>query len=265
MMDDLRSDGGDKDRNFVTALARGLELLRCFRDGEVTLTNSDFSERTGLPKATISRLTHTLCALDYLVSDPRSGTYRLSAGVLHLGFSVLASLDIQDLLHQEMKRIHQGPNLHLTVSLAEQHQLDAVYVAHLRSHEPVALVGQIGSRLPLFTTSVGLAILVGKDDDAREAVFEIAGRVSKETELEGRRRYADAKSVYEVKGFCTGYGQWRRDVNAIAVPIHSLNRLKVYGLNVGGPSFQVKPKQLESVYGPKLIQAADSLRSNTLN
>ena len=56
-MDGLQGDEADKDRNFVTALARGLELLRCFRDGEVTLTNSDFSERTGLPKATISRLT----------------------------------------------------------------------------------------------------------------------------------------------------------------------------------------------------------------
>ena len=50
MMDDIRHNDMDKDRNFVTALARGLELLRCFRDGEVTLTNSDFSERTGLPR-----------------------------------------------------------------------------------------------------------------------------------------------------------------------------------------------------------------------
>ena len=49
-----------KDRNFVTALARGLDVLRCFRENETALTNTDFSERTGLPKATVSRLTHTL-------------------------------------------------------------------------------------------------------------------------------------------------------------------------------------------------------------
>ena len=57
-----------KDRNFVTALARGLEVLRCFRPNEIELTNAEFAERTGLAKATISRLTHTLCELDYLSS-----------------------------------------------------------------------------------------------------------------------------------------------------------------------------------------------------
>ncbi|MDA0963080.1 MAG: helix-turn-helix domain-containing protein, partial [Proteobacteria bacterium] len=71
---DFTGDAEDsKDRNFITALARGLEVLRCFRRGEVELTNTDFAERTGLPKATVSRVTHTLCKLDYLVADPRTG------------------------------------------------------------------------------------------------------------------------------------------------------------------------------------------------
>ncbi|MGB7318693.1 MAG: IclR family transcriptional regulator [Planktotalea sp.] len=259
MMDDLRGDEGDKDRNFVTALARGLEILRCFRDGEVSLTNSDFSERTGLPKATISRLTFTLCALDYLVADARVGTYRLSAGVLHLGFSVLSGIDIHDLAQKEMERLRDGPNSYITVALGEQHKLEVVYVAACTSREGVALVARIGSHLPLFPSAIGQSILVGMDDDAREAVFELAGRESAQTEAEGRLRYSEAKSVYEVKGYCTGYGIWRKDVNGIAVPVFSMNGAKVYGLNVGGPSSRVKPKQLETIYAPRLIQASTVL------
>ncbi|KAG1648299.1 Acyl-CoA dehydrogenase family member 10 [Nymphon striatum] len=111
--DNLVMDGlqDSKDRNFVTALARGLELMRCFRIGEVTLTNSDFSERTGLPKATISRLTHTLVDLGYLVPDPRAGTYRLGVGVLNLGFSVLSAMDISDRAGHEMAQLRDGPEL----------------------------------------------------------------------------------------------------------------------------------------------------------
>ncbi|HEX8478422.1 MAG TPA: helix-turn-helix domain-containing protein, partial [Telluria sp.] len=48
------------DRQFVSALARGLEILRCFRPGESLLSNSEMARRTGMPKPTISRLTHTL-------------------------------------------------------------------------------------------------------------------------------------------------------------------------------------------------------------
>ncbi len=258
-MDDLRGDADEKDRNFVTALARGLEILRCFRDGEVSLTNSDFSERTGLPKATISRLTHTLCALDYLVADPRGGTYRLSAGVLHLGFGVLSAMDIGDRAQREMEKLRDGPNSYITVALGEQHQLDVVYLATCNSHEGVTLSIRVGTRLPVFHSGIGQAILVGMEDDAREAVFEIAGQRSPETEADGRARYAEAKSVYEDKGFCTGYGSWRADVNGIAVPVFSLNGARVYGLNVGGPSYRVKPKQLETVYGPRLIEAAQAL------
>ncbi|MCE8009078.1 IclR family transcriptional regulator [Aestuariivita sp.] len=253
-MDDL--DVGDgKDRNFVTALARGLQLLRCFRDGEATLTNADFSERTGLPKATISRLTHTLCELDYLALDPRAGTYRLTAGVLHLGFSVLSALDIGARAKQIMERLRDGPNSYITVALGEQHQLDVVYLVTCNSHEGVTLAIRVGTRLPIFHSGIGQAILVGMDDDARERIFEIAGRRGPEIEAEGRARFSEARAIYEDKGFCTGYGIWRRDVNGIAVPVFSLGGAGVYGLNVGGPSFRVKPRQLESVYAPMLTEA----------
>lgn len=260
MMDDLHSDEGEgKDRNFVTALARGLEILRCFRDGEATLTNSDFSERTGLPKATISRLTHTLCALDYLVADTRAGTYRLSAGVLHLGFGVLSAIDIGDRAQQEMRRLRDGPNGYLTAALGEQHQLDVVYLATCNSHESVTLSIRVGTRLPLFHSAIGQAILVGMEEDARAAVFELAGQKGADVAAEGRKLFAQAQATYEDKGFCTGYGNWRADVNGIAMPVFSLGRARVYGLNVGGPSYRVKPKQLESVYGPLLKQTAEML------
>ncbi|MCX7561682.1 IclR family transcriptional regulator [Sulfitobacter sp. F26204] len=255
-MDDLHDS---KDRNFVTALARGLELLRCFQIGEVSLTNSDFSERTGLPKATISRLTHTLVELEYLVPDARAGTYRLGAGVLNLGFSVLSAMDISDRAEHEMAQLRDGPNSYITVALGELHQLDVIYVATCNSHEGVSLAIRVGTRLPVFHSAIGQAILVGMSDDARDRVFETARRKDPAIEAEGRARFADARAVFEAKGFCTGYGSWRSDVNGVAVPVFSLGGTRVYGLNAGGPSFRVKPKQLETVYGPRLIKAAKIL------
>src|SRR5690606_28237835 len=48
-----------KDRKFVWALARGLEILRAFSARPAPLGNSELATITNLPKATISRLTHT--------------------------------------------------------------------------------------------------------------------------------------------------------------------------------------------------------------
>src|SRR6266571_2034005 len=46
------------DRKFVVALARGLDVLRAFTPNEGLLGNQEIVTRTGLPKATVSRLTY---------------------------------------------------------------------------------------------------------------------------------------------------------------------------------------------------------------
>jgi DNA-binding IclR family transcriptional regulator len=251
----------EKDRNFVTALARGLDVLRCFRPNETELTNNDISERTGLPKPTVSRLTHTLCKLDYLVADSRTGTYRLSAGVLQLGYGVLAGMEIGERAADAMRALRNGPNSYITCALAERHRLDAVYVAVQRSREEISLIMRIGSRLPLFFSAIGRAILVGMNDKDRSQVFDFANAQEPEEKEARQASFERAMEEYLAKGFCTGYGDWRPDVNGIAVPVFSLNGDRVYGLNVGGPAFHVKKKQLESHYAKLLINAARTLSS----
>ncbi|QUJ78281.1 IclR family transcriptional regulator [Sulfitobacter albidus] len=263
-MDHFDPDLDGKDRNFVTALARGLEILRCFRSNEVTLTNSDFSERTGLPKATISRLTHTLCALDYLVADTRVGTYRLSGGVLQLGFAALSSMDISDRAAPEMRALREeGPNPFITVALGEQHRNDVVYLATETSSEDVSLVIRVGSRLPLYHSAIGKAILVGMSEPQRARVFAFARDEGPEFEAEAHALFDAAHSEFAERGFCSGYGSWRPDVNGIAVPVVQAQEGRVYGLNVGGPAYRVKPKQLEGIYAERLIKAAGALSIQT--
>src|SRR3546814_14440455 len=94
MSHDLRMTGESEhtDRQFVNALARGLELLRCFQPGRAYLTNADLARETGFPKPTVTRLTYTLKKLGYLDSSDAMGKYMLSSGVLGLGYSMLANL-----------------------------------------------------------------------------------------------------------------------------------------------------------------------------
>ena len=249
----------EKDRNFITALARGLDILRCYRPNEIELTNQDFAQRTGLPKPTVSRLTHTLCVLEYLVLDARTGTYRLGAGVLKLGFGVLSAMDMGDRARDVMRELSRGPNTYITVALGERHQTDVVYVGVERSLENVSLSLSVGTRLPVFDSAIGRAILVGLRADDREAIFEQAGRADPVGDKQRRADFITALAQYETNGYCHSYGEWRADVNGIAVPVRSLGGGRVYGLNVGGPSFHVKKKQLEGTYAKLLLDAAQRL------
>ena len=48
------------------SLERGVEILRAFRPGSALLGNGDLAERTGLSRATVSRLTQTLVGVGML-------------------------------------------------------------------------------------------------------------------------------------------------------------------------------------------------------
>ncbi len=67
----VREEGGPsgqprRDRQFVEALARGLEVLRAFAPNHALLGNQEIARATGLPKPTVSRLTYPLTKLGYL-------------------------------------------------------------------------------------------------------------------------------------------------------------------------------------------------------
>ena len=69
----------DSDPRFISALARGLAILRCFELDQKLLGNVEIAEMTRLPKSTISRLTFTLTQLGYLRYRHEFGKYELAA------------------------------------------------------------------------------------------------------------------------------------------------------------------------------------------
>lgn len=258
LIDDIEADG---DRKFVTALARGLDVLRCFRPYETNLTNQEIAQRTGLPKPTISRLTHTLRKLDYLVYSERTGTYRLGAGVLSLGFGVLSGMEIADRAQNELKALCEGPNPNITAALAEHHRLSAVYIAVHRSKQAVALTINVGARLPIMHSAIGRAILVAMNEAERGHIIQLAKESRPEDSARIDESMEQALADYEEYGLCTGFGGWRKEVHGIAVPVKSLNNDRIFGLNVGGPSFLVSPEELMDAYAEPLKRAAQNLSS----
>jgi DNA-binding IclR family transcriptional regulator len=111
-MADMHHDAGAKaqsnakeDRHFVTALARGLDVLDCFRSSDRMLGNQDIAKRCSLPKSTVSRLTCTLTKQGYLAYVEESGKYRLGTATLALGSSMLGKLDVRLLARPLMQEL----------------------------------------------------------------------------------------------------------------------------------------------------------------
>jgi DNA-binding IclR family transcriptional regulator len=249
----------ENDRQFVTALARGLAVLQCFTAADRYLSNLSISERTGLARPTISRFTHTLTKTGHLIRDDINGEYRLSPKVLELGFSTLAAVDIAERSRDIMDLARQGPNPYVTVALAERSGTRAIYLATSRSRQAVSLSIEVGTRLPIFYSAVGRAILAGETEENRQAILQAGIAEFPDQKARMEQSIQDALSDYATYGYCTSFGAWKEEINAIAAPVRSLDQSSVYGLNIGGPAFLVSPQMLHGDYGLKLKQAVAEL------
>jgi DNA-binding IclR family transcriptional regulator len=138
------------------SLERGLELLRAFGPGAALLGNGDLVERTGLPKATISRLTRTLAEAGYLEHDVGRKAYRLGVPVLSLAQAMRSGSTILQAAGPLIREIAQKH--HINVGLAAADREEMVYLESVRYNQRVSLRNIVsGQRVPMELTSLGRA------------------------------------------------------------------------------------------------------------
>lgn len=253
-----------EDRKFVTALARGLEILRCFTATDTVLGNRDFVARTGLPKATVSRLTYTLAELGYLRYDAGLSKYALDAGVLALGGPLLAGSDLVDLARPHMRSL--AIEIGAAVSIGCREGLEMIYLETIRSETALTLGLTPGSRLSMLTSSMGRAYLACQTESARTALLstlqqqaqarEAAAKIPTDTLMAAARAEIGA---YAAQGCCYSFRDWHDDVNAAAVPFLDPVQRRLLVLSCSGPASSMDEAFFRRVVGPKLRALAARL------
>ncbi|MCO2807235.1 IclR family transcriptional regulator [Pseudomonas aeruginosa] len=249
-----------KDRQFVTALARGLELLRCFTPRESLLGNQELAKKTGLPKPTVSRLTHTLTRLGYLRHLPHSGKYQLEVGVMSFGYAMLSNLSIRALARPLMEEM--AGYAKAAVAMAARDRLSMVYLDVVHGEANLTMRRQVGSHLSLHRSAIGRACLAAMPEDEREFILGHIRKRHPEDWPEVRKGLERAFRDYADYGFCLSLGEWQRDVNAVGVALHHESH-GLLAFNCGGPSFHLKCEKLEDDIGPRLLHMVHNIEAAT--
>ena len=205
------------DRQFSMNLARGMQVLRAFSVREPLLGNRELSDRTGLAKPTISRLTYTLTLLGYLSRDAGLKKYRLGSGVLSLGHPLLASMRVRQAARPLMEQLAQITGC--TVNLGLRDRADVVYIDTVRTDAANPYLPDIGSTRPLISSAIGRALILACPPAERTAILNYL-------KLQDPQYFEDCRSAWEAdaklftkQGYCHAHGEWQKEVHAIAMPV----------------------------------------------
>jgi DNA-binding IclR family transcriptional regulator len=251
--------GAAGDRQFVVALARGLEVLRAFKPQDGLLGNQELAQRTGLPKPTVSRLTHTLTKLGYLTHVGRFGKYQLAPGALALGYAALANLGIREIARPYMQALADEASA--AVAIGSRDRLSMIYLAQCRSSAAVTVRLDVGSRIPMATTAMGRAYLAALSEAERGPILEsLAPRFGAQWPrvLDGILR-----AVHDVsrRGFTVSAGEWQPDVYAVGAPLIAADGSGVFAFNCGAPAYGIDDRRLDQELGPRLVDVVRTVEA----
>lgn len=229
----------------MPALTRGLRLLAQFNRETKTLTGAELSRRLGLSRTTVFRLLATLEAQGCVERVEGEAAYRLSLGVLRLGFDQLAVLSPSELTQRILNRLRDETGLNCSVMVRDG--ISSLCVGRA-SAPSFAMPCDVGSRIPLHQSAWGMVLLADLSSKELAAVLRaVLQNDATVAELEETRRI----------GFVLRNSS-DSPAASLAVPVRSRNGRVTASLGIALP-IPVTAKHARAGYVPLLATAAEQL------
>jgi DNA-binding IclR family transcriptional regulator len=158
----LETDGATP----TSVVRRVAALMTAFTERDNCLGINELARRTGLPKATVSRLAKELTAVGLF--ERKGDKVALGPRIFELGEMASRRRSLRAVALPYLADLREATRQ--TVHLAVLDGAEVVYVEILRSHGAPRLPSGVGGRLPAHATGVGKALLAAGAPDLRAAV-----------------------------------------------------------------------------------------------
>lgn len=249
-----------EDKRYANTLARGLSVLRAFRPTDDGLGNLEISERTGIPRSTVSRLTFTLCALGYLTHGKHHDKYRLGPSALALGNIAAASFGFVETATPIMQALANETKT--LVGVAIQDDGEMLMVKTWRPENTEAIWLNVGYRMPVLRSSCGMAYVGALSGDEREKLENL---LPEEDRGGSPAFWEEARDSLLAHGYVRLHGAQRftRSINAVAAPYRPSDFSAPVSFLSGARSEYLTEDRMKAEAGPSLARAVGRLREIT--
>jgi IclR family pca regulon transcriptional regulator len=246
-----------EDRSYISALARGLAVIRAFRNQSDRLTLSDVARIVDLSRATTRRCLLTLQTLGYVEASGRF--FYLSPQVLTLAQAYLSSSPLPRVAQSFLERV--SDKLGESCSLSILHKDEVIYIARSTRKRMGSLHRDVGTHLPAHCTSMGRVLLGALSEDEFHAYFAYARLepFTRNTITDAAALRAIVEKVHR-QGYCVVDQELEPELRSLAVPVLNASSRIVAAMNVSAQASKTTKKSLIDDYLPVLREAASSMR-----
>lgn len=209
----------------------------------------ELSNALGFHKSTTHRLVTSLQYMGYIRQDEDSLKYALSLRFLEIGSKILKQTSMASLIHPSLKKFSE--QVGETVHLVRREGTEAVYIDKVESGVgSIRMVSRVGSRVPLYCSGVGKALLAELDDGAISEIWD-ASRIRPLTPHTIVTLDALMERIREVRecGYALDNEENEEGVRCIAVSLHDYHKEPVYALSISAPVGRMPDERIRELSG----------------
>lgn len=195
----------------------------------------ELSGLLGFHKSTTHRLVTSLQYMGYIRQDEESLKYALSLKFLDIGSRILEQTNMAALIHPALKKLSEQTGE--TVHLVQREGIEAVYIDKVESTaSSIRMVSRVGSRIPLYCSGVGKALLAELPDPQIRAVWD-SSEIRRLTPHTITSFDALMERIGEVRerGYALDDEENEEGVRCIAVSLRDYHKEPVYALSISAP------------------------------
>ena len=243
---------GSGEGDVIQVVSRAFDVLRCFEGHEARLGNLEISNRYGLPRSTVSRLTHTLTRMGQLVYLPRDQKYRIGPSAVAMSSSMMKGLQLRNLIRQRLSDVAE--QLPGTVGFVIPDRFHLVYFEFARSASALGLHEVTGSRISMASTAAGAAYTAALQPEIGDALLAEMEREVPEAAKVLRPRIEANRQFLRDHGYVVACGLWSPHINGLAVPLWSPQYQTVVVVTIGLLAAMYDEQRLHNEVAPLMIE-----------
>jgi DNA-binding IclR family transcriptional regulator len=242
------------------ALGRGLFVLQLIAAATDPLTVEEIARQSGIPIASVARITSTFISLGLLQLSDESGCLSLTAAVLALSSGFLRNFDLCSQIKDRFEALAERTGG--TVHLAMRDRLELTLIQSVRPRRGIVLTrADVGTRLHIGECTIGRALMGGLAAAARQRLLQElqAERGPDWPRLEQRASQAFAE--LDRNGFVVGQGEWNPLVGSVATPLTGPTG-EHFAISCIGPISEFSKARNTDRYGPLLLDCAREIATD---
>ena len=245
-------------------LEKTIQVIDLLKKNPRGLQLSRMAQELGYPQSTVHRILQTLAAHDYVVQNRESRKYALGFEFLRIGKSILENLELREVAHDHLLRLHEqcGETTHLYILRKQQ----LTVIDMIPKRDGLSLASYIGWTTDPYPSAAGKVLLSELSESKIRAMYR-----DKPLKTSGKKAITDIGTLIQAvqeagaRGYAIDDEEFYEGGRCVAAPVRSGRHGPIEAaISVTGTIFDITMERIRDELLGLVTETADRISANLM-